>query len=105
MTELVPRRTRRLVVEALADTRVVFVTGARQVGKSTLTREIAVGDHPAPMVSFDDEGPREAARLDPAGFLEGFSGPVVIDEVQRVPGLHVVLAKEPAIRLVRQGRR
>jgi hypothetical protein len=44
VTELVRRRTRRLVVEALADTRVVFVTGARQVGKSTLAREIAASD-------------------------------------------------------------
>ncbi len=66
MTELVPRRTRRLVLEALADTRVVFVTGARQVGKSTLTREIAAREHPATVVSFDDDVPREAARSDPA---------------------------------------
>ncbi|HEY7830674.1 MAG TPA: ATP-binding protein [Solirubrobacteraceae bacterium] len=87
MTELVSRRARRLVVEALADTRVVFVTGARQVGKSTLAQEIVANEHPATVVSFDDEGPRAAARLDPTGFLEGLPGPVLIDEVQRVPEL------------------
>ena len=103
MTELVPRRTRRLVVEALADTRVVFVAGARQVGKSTLVREIAAGEHPARVVSFDDDGPREAARLDPAGFLEGFPGPVVIDEAQRVPGLLLAI-KDRVDRDTRPGR-
>ncbi|HSZ14068.1 MAG TPA: ATP-binding protein [Solirubrobacteraceae bacterium] len=103
MTELVPRRTRRLVLEALADTRVVFVTGARQVGKSTLTREIVAGGHPATVVSFDEEGPREAARLDPVGFLEGFPGPVVIDEVQRVPGLLLAI-KDRVDRDTRPGR-
>jgi uncharacterized protein len=103
VTELVPRRTKSLVLEALADTRVVFVTGARQVGKSTLVREIVGGDHPATVVSFDDEGPREAARLDPAGFLEGFGGPVVIDEVQRVPELLLAI-KERVDRDTRPGR-
>lgn len=103
MTELVPRQTRRLVLEALADTRVVFVTGARQVGKSTLTREIAAREHPATVVSFDDDVPREAARSDPAGFLEGLTGPVVIDEVQRVPGLLLAI-KDRVDRDTRPGR-
>ncbi len=103
MTVLVPRRTRRLVVEALADTRVVFVAGARQVGKSTLTREIAAGEHHAAVVSFDDDVPREAARLDPAGFLAGLPGPVVIDEVQRVPELLLAI-KDRVDRDTRPGR-
>lgn len=36
--ELVSRRAEALVAEALTDTRVVLVNGARQAGKSTLTR-------------------------------------------------------------------
>jgi hypothetical protein len=36
--ELKPRHATALVAEALADTRVVLVNGARQAGKSTLTR-------------------------------------------------------------------
>ncbi|MGH3694063.1 MAG: hypothetical protein ACRDRX_08795 [Pseudonocardiaceae bacterium] len=35
---LVLRHAESLVTEALADTRVVLVNGARQAGKSTLTR-------------------------------------------------------------------
>jgi len=33
--DLVPRAARHLVVEALSDTRVVTLNGARQAGKST----------------------------------------------------------------------
>jgi len=90
-------------VEALADTRVVLVTGARQAGKSTLTRGIAASEHPARVVSFDDDGPREAARLDPAGFLEGLPGPVVIDDIQRVPELLLAI-KDRVDRDTRPGR-
>jgi predicted AAA+ superfamily ATPase len=36
--DLVPRKARTLVAEALGDTRVVTVNGARQAGKSTLAR-------------------------------------------------------------------
>jgi hypothetical protein len=34
-SRLIERHARALIVEALSDTRVVFVMGARQVGKST----------------------------------------------------------------------
>lgn len=83
MAELFPRGARGLVVEALADTRGVFVLGARQVGKSTLARQIARKEHPAQVVSLDDQGPREAALSDPEGFVAGLRRPVMIDEVQR----------------------
>ncbi|MEX2253031.1 MAG: ATP-binding protein [Thermoleophilaceae bacterium] len=82
---LVARQARQLVLEGLEDSRIVFVMGARQVGKSTLTREIAANEHPATVLSFDEKGPREAASEDPTGFVAGLSHPVLIDEVQRVP--------------------
>jgi uncharacterized protein len=37
LPDLVPRHAQSLVSEALADTRVVLVNGARQAGKSTLS--------------------------------------------------------------------
>lgn len=101
--QTVPRRARQLVLEALADTRVVFVTGARQVGKSTLARQIAATEHPASMVSLDDESVLQAARSDPGGFLAAFDGPVVIDEVQRAPGLLLAI-KDRVDRDTRPGR-
>jgi uncharacterized protein len=83
MAEMLPRGGRKLVVEALADTRVVLMLGARQVGKSTLALQVAAGEHSAQVVSLDDRGSREAALSDPAGFIAGLRRPVLIDEVQR----------------------
>jgi predicted AAA+ superfamily ATPase len=73
------------VEEALQDTRVVAVLGARQVGKSTLVKTIADEYLGARVVTFDDQVTRAAAQDDPTGFAMGLDLPVVIDEVQRVP--------------------
>lgn len=83
IAELFHRHNRRLVVEALADTRVVFLVGARQVGKSTLAEGIAENERPATAISLDNRAPREAAANDPEGFVAGLQTPVLIDEVQR----------------------
>src|SRR5690348_3461298 len=77
----------RRILEALADTPVVLVNGARQTGKSTLVQSLAAESHPARYVTLDDAGFVSAARSDPAGFLAGFDGPVIIDEVQLAPEL------------------
>jgi len=87
MSSIFPRHNRKLIVEGLEDTRVVFVTGARQVGKTTLTRDIATHEHPLVQVSFDDDDVRAAAQDDPVGFVASLPGPALIDEVQRAPGL------------------
>jgi hypothetical protein len=75
VSALYPRYLRPLLLEALADTRVVFVAGARQVGKTTLTREIAAGEHPMTILSLDEAATRGAASRDPAGFLQRFPVP------------------------------
>jgi predicted AAA+ superfamily ATPase len=93
--DLFPRYARPLVLEALADTRVVFVGGARQVGKSTLARQIAREDRPIAEFSLDDRATREAAQADPTGFVAGLKGPALIDEVQRAPD--VLLAIKEAV--------
>jgi hypothetical protein len=86
-SELLPRHARRLVVAALADTRVVFLMGARQVGKSTLTQDIARNEHPARILTLDDATTRTAASSDPTAFIAGLEEPALIDEVQRAPDL------------------
>ncbi len=87
LTDLFPRYAQPLVLDALKDTRVVFVGGARQVGKSTLARQIATDQHPATEFSLDIRATREAALADPEGFIAGLRGPAFIDEVQRAPDL------------------
>jgi predicted AAA+ superfamily ATPase len=90
---VIPRHITSGILTALADTPVVLVHGARQTGKSTLVREISRsrGCH---YVTLDDATAFAAARLDPAGFLAGVNGPVVIDEVQRAPELFVAMKAE-----------
>ena len=87
-----PRFVERRVREALADTRVVLVCGPRQSGKTTLAERTAGAD--MPFVTLDDATALEAALSDPVGFVRGFDR-LVIDEVQRAPGL--ILAIKAAV--------
>lgn len=76
--------------DALADTPVVLLNGARQAGKSTLVEHIAETIHPARYITFDDPTVLSAARFNPAGFINGLDEqplPVVLDEIQRAPEL------------------
>ncbi len=75
------------VLDALGDTPVVLLHGARQAGKSTLAADIASGPHRARYLTLDDAAVLGAARSDPQGFIDGLEGPVVIDEAQRAPEL------------------
>lgn len=79
------------MMEALTDTPVVLLHGARQTGKSTLVQHLTSTDHPAEYLTFDDTAVLAAATDDPAGFLAGLEGPVALDEVQRVPQLFVAI--------------
>ena len=73
------------VLAALNDTPVVLLIGARQTGKSTLIQHLSTTHRPAHALSFDDLTTLNAAKNDPQGFINGLSGNVVIDEIQRVP--------------------
>ncbi|MDR1265804.1 MAG: AAA family ATPase, partial [Propionibacteriaceae bacterium] len=83
----VPRRATTLVEEALADTRVVLVMGARQTGKSTLLDEVARRRWGKAVLTLDDAATRAAAANDPTGFVADLETPVAIDEAQRAPDL------------------
>ncbi|GAA5483611.1 uncharacterized protein Rv2008c [Haloferula sargassicola] len=75
---------RRAVKSALADTPVVAVLGPRQVGKSTLVRQLAPE---RPFFDLDVAEFGQTAASDPAGFVDGLPSVVTLDEVQRVPEL------------------
>lgn len=68
--------------------------GARQVGKSTLAEQIAGTRGISHVLSLDEEGLLEAARSDPAGFLAGMDGPILVDEVQRAPNLLLAIKRD-----------
>lgn len=63
----------------------VLVTGARQVGKTTLLRDMLSGQRG--YVTLDDLQERKLAKSDPAMFLSLHPAPVLIDEVQYAPEL------------------
>ena len=92
MPPLLPRRADRDAVRGLLRRHpVVALLGARQVGKTTLAREVARGRRGGVHV-FDLENARDLGRLaDPLLALERLQGLVVIDEVQRLPGLFPTL--------------
>ena len=79
-------------VEGLSEVPVVALLGARQVGKTTLARQV-MDAWPGPSTLFDLEVPavREALSATPDRLLRGAEGLVVIDEVQRNPALFEVL--------------
>jgi uncharacterized protein len=63
---------------------VISITGPRQSGKTTLVKQ-AFPDYS--YVNLENLSDRVYASRDPEGFLRSFSGGVVLDEVQNVPGL------------------
>ena len=84
--ELIARRAQDLVGEALEDTRVITINGARQAGKSTLARLVADQVPDAVVRVLDDPATLRAAIDDPTDFVD-HSGLMVIDEIQLAPQL------------------
>lgn len=86
MTRTLERHQRREVAEALTDTRVVLINGARQVGKSTLVKRVLRDRSDSLYRTLDDGLVAAAARGDPARFVR-HAGTLAIDEIQRAPEL------------------
>lgn len=82
------RHASRAVQEALADTPVVIIQGARQVGKSTLATMTAGTASDVVSVTLDDPTTLALAKSDPVFFVaQAGAGRLVIDEAQRAPEL------------------
>ncbi|MCO5970097.1 ATP-binding protein [Actinoallomurus sp. WRP6H-15] len=90
---LYARHAEAMALEALADTRVVVVNGARQVGKSTLAKLIVERSPGAREFYLDDPAVRAAAESDPSAFVK-HDGLLLIDEIQRVPELLLPIKRE-----------
>jgi predicted AAA+ superfamily ATPase len=74
------------LVDALADTRVVIVNGARQSGKSTAVHHLVRNLANTIERRLDRPNDLAAARHDPTEFV-AHNGLLVIDEIQRAPEL------------------
>lgn len=82
----IPRAAERKFLRMSGFFKAVLVTGARQVGKTTMLRHLAAGSSRS-YVSMDDADERELARSDPKLFFQVHKPPLLIDEVQRAPEL------------------
>ena len=89
---MIERGRHRAALERLiANNPVVGLVGARQVGKTTLARDVA-GRRSGPTHFFDLESSADRARLaDPLLALSPLRGLVVLDEIQRLPDVFPTL--------------
>ncbi len=90
MSSFRPRRSEARIAAALRDTRVVALTGARQVGKSTLVKRSVANRPKSLWRTLDRATDLAAARADPERFVK-HDGLLVIDEVQRAPELMLAI--------------
>jgi len=81
----------RTLERLLSRNPVVAVLGARQVGKTTLARDLVERSRRSATI-FDLERARDVARLeDPELALGGLTGTIILDEIQRRPELFPAL--------------
>lgn len=90
---MISRRLTTLVLERLRQFPAVALLGPRQAGKTTLARLLRAAGVGTSVEYLDLENPADLAKLDdPGAYLRGrHDRLVVVDEVQRLPGLFDVL--------------
>lgn len=92
---LLPRHLEAELKDALTSARVVNIIGPRQVGKTTLVRDLlSLGR----FITLDDEGVLAAIEADPKGQLDALmaevqTGPLIIDEAPRSTKLALALKR------------
>ena len=79
------REAEATLLSLMRQFKVVLVTGARQVGKTTMLQRVLPEDFR--YVTLDDPRAEVLAREDPVLFFDANRLPVAVDEIQRVPGL------------------
>ncbi|HEN4796589.1 TPA: ATP-binding protein, partial [Legionella pneumophila] len=81
------RKLTPIITELLAEFRIVYLTGPRQAGKTTLTKIIAQNSG-LEYISFDNQTILQSAQNDPIGFINSLHNKkVVLDEFQYIPEL------------------
>ncbi len=83
-----PRSIQPTLAEALKDTPVVLLNGARQTGKSTLVQALRPGFR---YLTLDDPVVLAAVKSDPFGSIADLDEPTCLDEVQRAPELFLAI--------------
>jgi len=85
MEHFIKRTITDKLLDMAAKFPVVFLTGPRQSGKSTLLKNLFLGKYE--YVSLEEKDIRDFAINDPRGFLNSYKDKLIIDEAQRAPDL------------------
>lgn len=81
------RDIEQLLIELLADFRIVYLTGPRQSGKTTLAKKIA-DQLGMKYVTLDDQSILATINNDPHGYIRSLAGQkIILDEFQYAAGL------------------
>lgn len=80
-------------LEAIEYMPIVLLRGARQTGKTTLTKQIS-SEKGYNYLTFDNLTLLIAAKQDPIGFISRLEKPVILDEIQRVPELFLPIKSD-----------
>ncbi len=81
----IKRTAEEFIIEAGQSFPCIVVYGPRQVGKSTTINHLFSNKYK--YITLDDSEDRALAVANPKLFLENYSWPVIIDEIQKAPGL------------------
>ena len=81
----IPRELERKFLKLNDFFKVILVTGARQVGKTTMLKHLSESGRT--YVTMDNLMARDLARSDPALFFQTYKPPILIDEAQKAPEL------------------
>jgi len=94
---MIDRTIFNAIERSIAQRPITLITGARQVGKTTLCRKL-VSLHGYNYVTLADHSERLSATNDPEMFLRIHGTPLIIDEVQYAPALfdHIESAVDKA---------
>lgn len=84
--EYIQRELERKFLKMNSVFKAILVTGARQVGKTTMLKHLAESENRT-FVTMDDARNRELARRDPKLFFQMYQPPILIDEAQKAPEL------------------
>ena len=89
---MIKRHAQTELLRLLEQFPAVAILGPRQIGKTTLAQQIAARTKPSP-VYLDLENPIDLAKLDDPGqyFQTQTDRLIILDEIQRIPGLFQVL--------------
>ena len=80
------RSLERIIEKMSSSFRVILLTGQRQVGKSTMLRQISCNTKRG-YITLDNLLLRKLAQNDPELFLQQYTPPLIIDEIQYAPQL------------------